>query len=547
MSAKLFWTGVSSITTKCSESEDINMTWFHGKGKHGIWVALLITVMLTGCTWHGSGVNAITDKGEQDQMKSDPALGLSIETPKMQPDILVDQNGYRTGAEKMVIFRGDGLPKQFEIRRVKDNAVVYTGSIKDRRYNQNFDEYDSYGYFTDFQTDGQYYIQADVVGSSYAFTISDDVYQNIFSTACKQFYLNRCGIALTEEYAGTHSHSVCHSSPAHLQENPSKEIDVIGGWHLNEKSDRDVVTGCEVINNLLLAYEMNPDSFTDASKIPESGNGIPDILDEVKYETDWLQKMQNPSSGGVYAAAVTSKTGNDNPSQAEVTVEPEDDAATIAFAASMARFSYIYQNYDKEYATKCLQAADLAWQYYTSVEKASEHPQAFAAAAELYRTTGDRKYEKILTDFFREQTFIEQFKTDDSMFMGGITYLLTSQPVNVKTCSSIMKALLDKTENIVDDANRDTYYISETDGVKTEQMLSDMRCLTVTNHVIYSHEYTAMIENYAHYLMGRNPGAANLVDDTTEYTWRDSKETAGIISQPVADAQLIILISAIDS
>ena len=133
------------------------------------------------------------------------------------------------------------------------------------------------------------------------------------------------------------------------------------------------------------------------------------------------------------------------------------------------------------------------------------------------------------------------------MFMGGITYLLTSQPVNVKTCSSIMKALLDKTENIVDDANRDTYYISETDGVKTEQMLSDMRCLTVTNHVIYSHEYTAMIENYAHYLMGRNPGAANLVDDTTEYTWRDSKETAGIISQPVADAQLIILISAIDS
>ena len=74
-----------------------------------------------------------------------------------------------------------------------------------------------------------------------------------------------------------------------------------------------------------------------------------------------------------------------------------------------------------------------------------------------------------------------------------------------------------------------------------------MRCLTVTNHVIYSHEYTAMIENYAHYLMGRNPGAANLVDDTTEYTWRDSKETAGIISQPVADAQLIILISAIDS
>ena len=44
---------------------------------------------------------------------------------------------------------------------------------------------------------------------------------------------------------------------------------------------------------ILFAYEVNPMAWTDGQlQIPESGNGVPDILDEVKWGTDWLKKMQ---------------------------------------------------------------------------------------------------------------------------------------------------------------------------------------------------------------------------------------------------------------
>ena len=519
------------------------MTWFRGKRKHGIFAVLLVTALLTGCTWHSRAVDAITDNGEQGQVGDDPALGLSIDVPESVPNILVDQNGYRTGAAKMVIFRGKELPQQFEIRRVKDNAVVFTGSIKDRKYNDELKEYDSYGYFTDFQTDGEYYIHADLIGSSYAFTISDDVYQNVFNTACKQFYLNRCGMALTEAYAGENAHSVCHFSMAHLQ-GGGQEIDVTGGWHLDEKADRDVLTGCSVIDNLLLAYEMNPDSFSDDTGIPESNNKVPDILDEVRYEIEWMCKMQ-ASSGGVYAAAMTEASDSVNLSLAPVTVLPVSPKATIAFSGAMARFAFLYQKYDSAYAASCLQAAEHAWEYYTAKEKANDHSAAFAAAAQLYRETGDKKYEKVLSFFFNKDTFIEDFQNDDEVFAGGITYLLTNQRVNVEICSSIMKELLEKTEKIADGADRSAYFVYSDQSRDVGSILADMCCLTVTNHVIYSHEYTEIIENYAHYLMGRNQDAVNLVDDTTEHTWKDIGNRNGITMQPIEDAEFIILISTI--
>ena len=107
-------------------------------------------------------------------------------------------------------------------------------------------------------------------------------------------------MTLSEEYAGEDAHAACHTAEASLQEDPSKTLDVTGGWHLNSEAGREVTMGCKIAQNLLLAYEMNPESISDDTGIPESGNGIPDILDEVKYEVEWLMKMQDERTGGVY-------------------------------------------------------------------------------------------------------------------------------------------------------------------------------------------------------------------------------------------------------
>ena len=49
------------------------------------------------------------------------------------------------------------------------------------------------------------------------------------------------------------------------------------------------------MNMLMIAYENNPAVWGDGQLlIPGGGNGVPDILDEIKYEIDWLLKMQRP-------------------------------------------------------------------------------------------------------------------------------------------------------------------------------------------------------------------------------------------------------------
>jgi endoglucanase len=63
--------------------------------------------------------------------------------------------------------------------------------------------------------------------------------------------------------SGDNGHSACHTTEAKLQENTDTTLDVTGGWHMDEHADRDVLIGSRIVENLLLAYEMNPGAFTD--------------------------------------------------------------------------------------------------------------------------------------------------------------------------------------------------------------------------------------------------------------------------------------------
>ena len=74
------------------------------------------------------------------------------------------------------------------------------------------------------------------------------------------------------------------------------------------------------------------------------------------------------------------------------------------------------------------------------------------------------------------------------------------------------------------------------------RLLEDMRCLTITDHIIYNHEYTTIIENHAHFLMGANPKAVNYVSDKTERTYTD-EAAVGILNDPQADALLVFMLS----
>lgn len=503
-------------------------------------VVLLLILLPVGCGQAKETAAPVYSEPVITSMEEEPILGYEI--PESVPGVLVNQLGYITDSTKVAVFRGEELPSYFHVVNAETGITEFAGFTEDEEYNAETKEYNSYGDFSKLQKPGTYYIQAPLLGRSYTFVIEDDLYDNIFQEAFKQYYYNRCGITLTEEYAGERAHNACHTGKAVLREDISVSMDVSGGWHQDQKGSKDVALAAENIGIMLLAYELYGDSFTDTMGIPESGNGIPDILDEVRYEIEWLLKMQDAATGGVYAGVTVY---DQTPGKAtNAYVEPAEAKAARAFAMVLSKFSYLYQNYDTEYATACLKAADRAWKYAELKDAEGMDAWKFAAAAELYRASGLWNCHKAVTDYL--QTGIYKEEMDEITFLGCVTYVSTKQKVNTELCSEVMKVLMNKAEEVSLQARKSFF---GTEGNEEQDnnglLLQNMMYLTMIDHVITNHEYETLIENHLHYFMGRNAKAISYIDNVGERNYKEIDESLGIMKQFDADSKLIFMLSEI--
>lgn len=503
-------------------------------------VIVLFIFLLAGCGQAEEEAVAVSSEPVITSMETEPIL--SYEVPESTPGILINQLGYITDSTKVAIFQGEGLPSYFHVVNAETGKMEFAGFTEDEEYNAKTGEYNSYGDFSKLQKPGTYYIQAPLLGRSYSFVIEDDLYDQVFQEAFKQYYYNRCGMTLTEEYAGERAHNACHTGKAVLREDISISVDVSGGWHQDQNGSKDVALAAKNIGIMLLAYELYGDSFTDHMGIPESGNGIPDILDEVRYEIQWLLKMQDATTGGVYAGVTVY---DQTPGKAaNAYVDPAGPESSRAFAMVLSKFSYLYQNYDTEYATNCLKAADRAWKYAELKDPEGMDAWKFSAAAELYRASGLWSCHKVVTDFL--QTGVYQEEMDEITFLGCVTYVSTKQKVNTELCSEVMKVLMDKAEGVSLKARESVY---GTEGNQQQDnnalLLQNMMYLTMIDHVITNHEYETVIENHLHYFMGRNAKSVSYIDNVGEKNYREIDESLGIMKQFDADSKLIFMLSEI--
>jgi endoglucanase len=127
-----------------------------------------------------------------------------------------------------------------------------------------------------------------------------------------------------------------------------------------------------------------------------------------------------------------------------------------------------------------------------------------------------------------------------------VTYLSINQKVDVERCTYLMKLLMKASENIAAKASGSSFLVTD-EGTDEgfENILKDMRCLTITDHIIYNHEYTTIIENHVHFLSGMNPGAVNYLTDDTERTYVDAGES-GVLNDPEAVSLLIFMLSVLE-
>ncbi len=267
---------------------------------------------------------------------------------------------------------------------------------------------------------------------SLPFNIGNDIYTKMKYDAMKYFYHNRSAIEIKLPYCDQSqwARPAGHTSDI-LQPDPTKDykanysLDVTGGWYDAGDHGKYVVNGgistWTVMNSYERALFLNGNTavapFADSTlNIPESGNGWPDILDETRYNLKTLLNMQVPA-GNELAGMAHHKAHDERwtalavrPDQDTMKryLQPPSTAATLNLAAIAAQGSRLWKQYDAAFATKCLTAAETAW------DAAVAHPAIYAtmeqgpgggaygddyvlddfywAASELYATTGNAKY-----------------------------------------------------------------------------------------------------------------------------------------------------------
>ena len=438
-------------------------------------------------------------------------------------DINLNQVGYQPDDEKKAVLRGEELSTSFTVVKVDTEETVYEGNVTEQRSNTASGEETAIADFSALKEAGEYKIVTDKNGESFPFTIGDNVYQELAKDSLKMLYLQRCGVELTKEAAGDFAHPVCHTAEATIYGTKEKK-EVSGGWHDAGDYGRYVVAGAKAVADLLLAYEKNPKAFDDSLGIAESGNGVPDVLDEAKYELDWLLKMQDEASGGVYhkvTCANFPETVMPEKETEELILSPISNTATGDFAAVMAMAARIYEAQDKAFAKKCLSAAKKALAYLnTHMEEAGfknpediatgEYPddnavdEQFWALAELYKTTKDK-------DIHNQLKKLKVLSASGGLGWQGVGYYgvwayLTADGQDKNFAEEVKNRFAYGLDGILKAAKEDSYAagLEEYTWGSNLTILSSAMMLQMAETIMPEKADAVLAKEQLHYLLGKN-------------------------------------------
>lgn len=348
------------------------------------------------------------------------------------------------------------VPARFnEFRVVEDGGrsrVVFRGRASGPFHNEDTNEDLYVADFSALRRPGLYRLEVEGVGSSPPFRVARDVYDAPFRAAVGAMYLWRCGSAVSTNYNGiTYAHAACHTEDAWLDfvGGGHARRDATGGWHDAGDYNKYVVNAGVTVGVMLLAWEQFGALIRSAGLDSHGDNvrgGLPAYLGEVKWETDWLLKMQ-ADDGSVYHKVSTRDFGPailPEDEQAERYFTPWSTSATADFAAMLASASRAFRPHERAYADRCLEAARRAYDFLrahpeqqradlrgftTGGYQTDDADDRLWAAAELWETTGEARY---LSDFETRTRRVEMlFDWDwgwgDVKNLGMLTYLFSKR------------------------------------------------------------------------------------------------------------------------
>ena len=366
-----------------------------------------------------------------------PVATRAENPPEKRSRVRINQHAYAQGARKLAVVVHDSAePLEWVLldaagsEKARGMSVVYGPDIMSGE-NLHIVDFSSYG--------GPGAAMTLRVGGleSPPLHIASDPYAGLAADALAYFYRSRAGIEVERSPGGEQwARGAWYSSDDSVR--PFSGIDANGvewrggdynlnagkGWFDAGDYGKYVVNGAIAAWTLGNLHERFPGAAGDgALSVPEVGNGIPDILDEIRWEMDFLLGMQVPE-GEELEGMVHHKLHETEwlpfPMMGVVVAEDRfayhpSTAATYDMAGAAAQFARLIKPYDRRYARRCLRAAKRAWRAAESnpeflygdipgsgggnYDDANVSDERFFAAAELFTTTGRRPYRRAAREY----------------------------------------------------------------------------------------------------------------------------------------------------
>ena len=348
-----------------------------------------------------------------------------------QTKIRLNQIGFYPEAPKVAIITDDKAT-EFIVKSLTTGEVVYKSKLGTSNKSVISDKITRAADFSKISKPGKYKLNVPGVGDSYTFEIKPQIFCELTKALVKGFYFQRMSMTILPEFGGKWSRAeghpdnkvIIHPAAASANRPAGTIISSPKGWYDAGDYNKYLVNSGITMGTLLSLYEDFPKYFDSLNiKIPESGNGAPDLLNEIAWNLRWMLTMQDPFDGGVYNKVTNADFDGFIMPALAVTpryVVPKGTAATLDFAAVMAQAGRVYAGFKKVFpglSDSCMKSAEKAWDWAVKNPKVaydqnimnktfkpvintggygdSDFTDEFIwAASELYISTGKESYYK---------------------------------------------------------------------------------------------------------------------------------------------------------
>jgi endoglucanase len=464
-----------------------------------------------------------------------------VYVPDTGPRVRVNQHGYLTNGPKDATLVTEATAAvAWQLKTADGAQTVASGQTRplgvDPTSAQN-----THGITLNYRTAGRYVLVADGE-TSHPFSIGDNLYSQLRDDALKFYHPQRSGIAITRPgyerpagHVGVAPNTGDTNVPCQVGV-CDYTLNVQGGWYDAGDHGKYVVNGGISVHQLMSAFERNRHAFSDGQlQIPESGNGVPDILDEARWELAFILSMQVPD-GKPLAGMAHHKIHDNNwtglpllphldPMLREL--HPPSTAATLNLAAVAAQGARLFAPYDKAFAAKCLVAAQKAWaaamanpERYASpadgngggaYDDVNVTDEFYWAAAELYITTGGKEFRDFVLasphhtgDIFTPRGFDWQWVAP----LGRLE--LATVPNNLPGRSQVRKSIVDAADRYLAAQAAHAYGLTYTapngvfDWGSNNLVLNNLVVVATAADLTGEKRYTEGVARGMDYILGRN-------------------------------------------